>query len=122
MNKGYLIPLTLVFLLVILAGIMLFGLKSDNSQSVDNTKIQEIVDDIQNTNHQNSSIIDTFLDGINQNTNVKDDTTMDVIDTQTEDSSTDTQAVSNQMCTDTSDCAPSQTCFIRPSDTQGYCF
>jgi hypothetical protein len=124
MNKGYVVPLTLVFLLVILAGVTLFGLKPNNSREVDDVKIQNIVNTIQNMDQQNTDATDVILDETNQGTETNDDTiTEDTINIDTqEDASTGNETISNQICTDVSDCAPGQTCFIRPSDTKGYCF
>jgi hypothetical protein len=110
MNKGYIVPIILVVLLLVLAGFVVVGGPSQkvptneikNTGSI-NTQEQEKVEDTNSITEEDSNASSTDEDTSEATSTIEDQ-------------------IPTVACSSESDCAENQTCFIRPGGSEGYCY
>lgn len=116
MNKGYMLPIILIILLVILAGFVLFI--PSHLENISDTQQETSNQDTTETEFQPNQEEDfppIILDQADQSPSLETEIEIETSVGTTADTST-------QICRDTGECPNGQTCFIMPSGDTGYCF
>jgi hypothetical protein len=119
MNKGYIVPIILIAVLIVLAGLVLFGPFTQTAtpnvqpEPINQNTVEPVIETQLNQEEELPPII------LNQDNQTPPVDTGVETGTSVSETSTNTPT---QVCRDTAECSSGQTCFIRPDGDTGYCF